>query len=226
MDASITARRAKTNTYLWIEWSLLFIALPILLRIFWRPSLFFLVLLAATVTVIVWLLVLRKFDLKQFWRGVSTRGELKQLKRIVVRFAICSLLIGVLVAVGLPQKLFNFPLERPNLWLMVMIFYPLLSVYPQELIYRAFFFERYRRLFPNCWTAVLASGAVFGLVHIIFQNPLAVIMTLVGGIFFAETYARTRSLRLVWLEHALYGCLVFTVGLGEFFYHARVPVSQ
>jgi hypothetical protein len=48
------------------------------------------------------------------------------------------------------------------------------------------------------------------------------LLTLIGGWFFAETYARTRSMRLVWLEHALYGCLVFTIGLGDYFYHGNV----
>ena len=30
-----------------------------------------------------------------------------------------------------------------------MIFYPLVSVYPQEIIFRSFFFHRYRDLFPR-----------------------------------------------------------------------------
>ena len=225
MNASITRRNTKNSIYLWIEWTLFFIAVPLAMRVFWQPSLFFIVLLGATVMVFIWLLCLRKFDCKQFWRGVSARGEQKQLKKIFLRFAVCSVLIAGLVFIVFPDNLFDFPLERPTVWASVMILYPLLSVYPQELIYRAFFFERYRRLFPNCWSAVFASAVVFGLVHIIFQNPLAVLMTLVGGIFFAETYARTRSLRLVWLEHALYGCLIFTIGLGEFFYHARVSAQ-
>ncbi|HEX8266138.1 MAG TPA: CPBP family intramembrane glutamic endopeptidase [Pyrinomonadaceae bacterium] len=230
MDAcaarSFSRTKTKPTVFLWIEWALLFIATPLALRIFWKPSLFFISLLVGTITVFVWLLCLRKFDCKQFWRGVSTRGEWRQLKKIFLRFGVCSALITALVFFAFPDNLFNFPIERPVVWASVMILYPLLSVYPQELIYRAFFFERYRKLFPSSWATVLSSAIVFGLVHIIFQNPIAVILTLVGGVFFAETYARTRSLRLVWLEHALYGCLIFTIGLGEFFYHASVPAVQ
>ena len=231
MDACVTARsfsriKTKPTIFLWIEWTLLFVAVPLALRIFWQPSLFFVSLLIGTVTVFVWLLCLKKFDCRQFWRGVSARGEMRQLKKIFLRFGVCSALIAALVLFAFPGNFFNMPLESPTVWASVMLLYPLLSVYPQELIYRAFFFERYRKLFPSCWSCVLSSAIVFGLVHIIFQNPLAVVLTLVGGVFFAETYARTRSLRLVWLEHALYGCLIFTIGLGEFFYHARVPAAH
>ena len=43
---------------------------------------------------------------------------------------------------------------------------------------------------------VAASALTFGWMHLIFRNPLAVALTLVGGYFFAQTYAHTRSLRL------------------------------
>lgn len=230
MDAAIAQPfvrvRTKPTIYLWMEWALLFIGAPLALRVFWKPSLFFVSIIFGTVLSFGWLLVLRRFDFRQFWRGVSARGELKQLKKIFLRFAVCSPLIAAFVFFLFPKNLFAMPLESPNVWATVMLLYPLLSVYPQELIYRAFFFERYRKLFPSCRATVLSSAVVFGLVHIIFQNPIAILLTLVGGVFFAETYARTRSLRLVWLEHALYGCLIFTIGLGDFFYHANVPAVQ
>jgi hypothetical protein len=35
---------------------------------------------------------------------------------------------------------------------------------------------------------------------------------------FAGDYARRRSLGLACLEHGLYGCLIFTIGLGRYFY--------
>jgi uncharacterized protein len=38
-----------------------------------------------------------------------------------------------------------------------------------------------------------------------------------SGLLFALRYAVTRSLRAVYLEHTLWGGLVFTVGLGRFF---------
>lgn len=38
-----------------------------------------------------------------------------------------------------------------------------------------------------------------------------------AGVLFAWTYERTRSTLAVSVEHALFGCWMFTVGLGSFF---------
>jgi membrane protease YdiL (CAAX protease family) len=66
---------------------------------------------------------------------------------------------------------------------------------------------------------VLASALLFGTAHIFLGNFVAPVMSFFGGILFASTYARTRSLALVAIEHALYGDMIFTVGLGQYFYH-------
>ncbi|MEP6924456.1 MAG: CPBP family intramembrane glutamic endopeptidase [Pyrinomonadaceae bacterium] len=217
--------KQRTTLLLWLEWTGFFILLPFVLRIWWHPQIVFATLFFATIGVAIWLLRNRNFNRKLLWLGRHVRGEWNQLKRILLRFIICGALIAALVLFVFPGNFLDMPRENPVVWAIVMIFYPLLSVYPQELIYRTFFFERYRSLFRSKIATVFASAIGFGLIHIIFQNPLAVILTLIGGVFFAETYARTRSLRLVWFEHALYGCLIFTIGLGEFFYHARVPIQ-
>jgi membrane protease YdiL (CAAX protease family) len=95
-------------------------------------------------------------------------------------------------------------------------------VLPQEIIFRLFFFERYRGIFKTRELMIIASGLAFGLAHIIFENWVAALLCAVGGILFAMTYTRHRSLALVSLEHALYGDFVFTVGLGYYFYHGSV----
>lgn len=45
------------------------------------------------------------------------------------------------------------------------------------------------------------------------------VLSLIGGWLFTRRYQRSRSLLAVAIEHALYRQLVFTIGLGEFFYH-------
>jgi len=40
----------------------------------------------------------------------------------------------------------------------------------------------------------------------------------VGGGLFTQNYVRYRSLKWVVIEHAAYGCAVFTVGLGQYFF--------
>jgi membrane protease YdiL (CAAX protease family) len=100
-----------------------------------------------------------------------------------------------------------------------MVLYPLLSVCPQGIIYRGFFFARYRELFPSGMALLLASAAVFSFSHIIFRNPWSVLLTFIAGLLFAWRYEATGSLLAGNLEHALYGCYMFTVGLGALFYH-------
>lgn len=65
---------------------------------------------------------------------------------------------------------------------------------------------------------VLVNGALFGFAHIIFNNWIAVAGSAVVGCIIAYRYWMTRSFWAAWLEHALYGCLIFTVGLGMFFF--------
>jgi membrane protease YdiL (CAAX protease family) len=112
--------------------------------------------------------------------------------------------------------------EHPGFWAVVMFAYPVFSVYPQGVLYRAFFFERYAPLFPGRWAMILASALAFAFLHIIFRNSLAVALTFLGGLLFAARYAQTRSLLASSFEHALYGCWLFTVGLGPFFYHGTI----
>lgn len=118
-----------------------------------------------------------------------------------------------------PSGFLSFPRRVPRLWLTIMVLYPLMSVLTQEFVYRTFFFHRYGPLFGTCrWAAIVTNAALFGFAHIIFSNWIAVIGTFFTGLLFAYRYDVTRSLWAVWLEHSLYGCLVFTVGLGRYFF--------
>ena len=100
-----------------------------------------------------------------------------------------------------------------------MLLYPLMSAAPQELIYRTFFFHRYGALFGRAWGFAIALNAVlFGFGHIVVGTEVAVIGTMATGALFAVRYALTRSFWAVYLEHTLWGGLVFTVGLGRFFF--------
>jgi hypothetical protein len=62
--------------------------------------------------------------------------------------------------------------------------------------------------------------------HLVFRNPIAPTLTFFGGILFAWRYQHTQSLALSSLEHALYGCLLFTVGLGQYFYGGTLPLQR
>jgi len=113
------------------------------------------------------------------------------------------------------SQLFNVMLSNSKLWLFILFFYSLFSVYPQELIYRTFFFQRYQSLFKNEWLFIIVNAALFSLAHIFFRNTLVMFLTFIGGILFALTFKKTKSTLLVSIEHAIYGCWLFTVGMGN-----------
>jgi len=65
---------------------------------------------------------------------------------------------------------------------------------------------------------ILLNGILFGVAHMLFNNWVAVIGTGLIGCVLAYRYAATGSLWAVVIEHTLWGWLVFTVGLGGFFF--------
>jgi len=156
------------------------------------------------------------FDSSQL---LSARGIAPNLPVLLLRDAVFLALLGLGVRLFAPQLLFSLVRHAPGVWALVMVLYPLVSVYPQELFYRAFFFHRYQPLFRSEWTLIFANACAFAFVHIIFGNWLAVGLCVVGGLLFALTYHYSGSFLLTCIDHALFGNFIFTVGLGHFFYH-------
>ncbi|MDO6623847.1 CPBP family intramembrane metalloprotease [Oceanihabitans sp. 1_MG-2023] len=113
------------------------------------------------------------------------------------------------------DSLFSVVLHKPLLWLVILFAYSIFSVYPQELIYRTFYFQRYKNLFYNTNWLMLVNAIVFAMAHLFFKNGLVIVLTFLGGLLFAFTYSKSRSTILVTIEHAIYGCWLFTVGMGE-----------
>ena len=198
------------------ELALLFIGLPMLFRLLpWRLS----PLPALWVAALYCLHVMggaSGVNATRLWNPAPLR---ESMGSVLVVFALAALAITAAVWRLRPQLLFGFVRSSPLFWALVMVLYPVLSVYPQGIIYRAFFFERYRPLFPASAAMILASAAAFGFSHIIFRSPCSVALTFIAGLLFAWRYHVTSSLLVSSLEHALYGCFIFTVGLGGLFYH-------
>jgi membrane protease YdiL (CAAX protease family) len=199
--------------YLIFEFIILFAGLPIVCVLGFCPIHPIMALWLFSGLCLIVLILDQQFKKPLLWRI----RHLKDLKTIVLRFLGMAVLLGAYVILFEPDLLFNFPKYRPYTWAMVMILYPMLSVCPQGLIHRAFLFHRYRHLFKGWWM-ILASAAAFSFMHIVFKNPLALLLTFGGGILFAKTYEDTRSLVISLIEHALYGNFVFTLGLGKYLY--------
>jgi uncharacterized protein len=208
---------ADRRLWLIAELGLLFIASPILMRIAvydYHVPLFY-ALPPVLLLMIVLLFADPTFRLR---RELMYPFSFPTLYSILILFAIGAAAVIWGMARMMPDQLFALASERPGKWLKIMVLYPFTSVLAQELVYRVFFFHRYGPLFPNRWTLIAANALAFGFAHILFRNWIAVIATLVGGALFAWRYERTRSFWAVWTEHTLWGWLVFTVGLGIYFF--------
>jgi uncharacterized protein len=207
------------RTALWVEFVLLFVGLPLGYRFSPRPI---------PALPVLWLAALYcnwqlrrdpTFSPTLLWNPRPVEG---QLPSILICFVVSAALVWLAVRLIAPELLFSFVRARPGFWALVMVLYPVLSVYPQGIIYRSFLMHRYASLFPPGLSLIVVSAAAFAFMHIIFQNPLAVALTFAGGLLFAWRYNATSSLFTSSFEHALYGCWLFTIGLGQYFYHGRI----
>ena len=202
------------------EWLLLYGVAPTLVALRWLPGIALKIglpmLVVAMLTFLVWD---KSFDNRQLGKISVLRAG---WRAVLIRFLLGASALGLMVLVFEPHRLFAFPLQAPRIWAVVMVLYPVVSVYPQEIVYRAYYFHRYAGLFPGRQAMVFSNALAFSFAHLLFWNPIAIILTFIGGLFFAHTYAKTRSMIAVCVEHALYGCFIFTIGLGEYFYHGAV----
>ena len=115
------------------------------------------------------------------------------------------------------ESLLQLPRENPVLWITILFFYPLISVVPQEFIYRVFFFHRYQTLFNNNIYFIVINLIMFSFAHIVFQNFHAIFITALVSPIFAIAYLQKSFLTCV-IIHSLGGQIIFTLGLGKYFF--------
>lgn len=202
------------HRYLLLEAALIFIAIPLLF--YWE---------LVPIPKLVALLLVALYCARRLWKDPTF--SVKKLinkkvdqagKQIFIRGVTVGILLLILIWLLQPEQFLALPTERPLRWIAVMFIYPVLSALPQEFIYRSFFFHRYRKLITGKYATVLASALVFAFLHMVYDNWWAVALSFIAGLLFGITYIRTRSLYWVTVEHVLYGWLVFTFGLDNFFY--------
>lgn len=161
----------------------------------------------------------KTFERKQLWNIKKLKGELKS---IIMIFIPISIVLTLIVAFSFPEDFLAFPRRAGIFWIMVMILYPILSVYSQSIIYRAYFEHRFSALIPDKKKRLLVGAALFSFGHVLFLNWIALVFTFIGGVLFLYRYQKTKSLGTSAFEHALYGDMIFTIGLGSNFYSGAV----
>jgi membrane protease YdiL (CAAX protease family) len=212
--------RLRRNLLL-AEMLLIFFALPavlILIRTHLRHLVPLLILGGGLLIGIV-LSLQRDFDQRT---ALSVSRLARNLPRVLLAFLPPALLLTAVVYLFNREEFFALPCLETKFWMILMVLYPTLGATLQELFFRAFFFHRYERLFPDSWVFLLINAVSFALFHLFYLNWVAPPLSFAGGLLFAWRYRQTRSLLTVAFEHGLWGNYIFTVGIGYFFWSGGI----
>jgi len=193
----------------WLEWGTLFVGVPMLLFLNLTPVNRYVFLALATLYALAVVLTEKP-------RFVAVDRPRPQY--LAIRIPAIVTLIFLFSWLAYPADFLSTPQMHPKAWLLILIFYPLVSALPQEFLYRRFYFWRYRDMFSTSVLLLASNVLLFAFMHIIYDNMVAVCLSLLGGGVFALSYRLTGRLLPVWMEHSIYGLAVFTSGLGQFFY--------
>lgn len=199
-----------STTYKLSELFLIFVIAPIVMVL--EVSIIIKTIIGVTGFIYI-IIVLLKVENKKFKLAANLNWS-RFWQQKLVYFLFIAMITTSYVWLTDKTVLFNVMLHKSKLWIFILFFYSLFSVYPQELIYRTFFFQRYQKLFKNKRLFLCLNAALFSFAHIFFMNSLVMLLTFIGGLLLAITFYRTRSTLMVSIEHAIYGCWLFTVGMG------------
>ncbi|MGK7397702.1 MAG: CPBP family intramembrane glutamic endopeptidase [Candidatus Cyclobacteriaceae bacterium M3_2C_046] len=202
----------KKPIWLWPEFIIVFIALPLIQKfklIEIRPV-FILVGIALLFAFV--LIKDKSFPNRRFYQW----GTL-DWKKHVIWFLAVTMLVSLFIYFFRHRLFLEFPMEKTQKYLLALVLYPVLSVIPQEIIFRAYYYHRYKSITNNKMVAILINSLAFGFLHIIYDNWLAPVGAFLISFIFSLTYLKTRSLPVVVIEHYFYGIMIFTIGLGHYF---------
>ena len=210
----------KNKSFIALEFSILCLIIPgIIIYYTWAPLMFRFLYGAALYAFII-LKLTDKRTWRELWKWEAVTWQ--NMKPLLIRFAFACVAMFLFLLWYDPDQLFSLMNRRPEFIPILLAAYPVLSAFPQELVFCTFFFARYHVFFGNGRGLILASAVIFAYAHILYINPVAPTLSLFGGLIFAITYAKTKSLALVTIEHGLYGNALFLIGLGVYFYSGAV----
>lgn len=152
-----------------------------------------------------------------FDNGILTKFDKGYVGKSILRVILITILLLWFTWWIFPELFFMYPMEDFKGYLITFFLYPVASVFPQEIIYRVYYFHRYKYLVPEKYLLMLSNAVIFGLTHLIYGNWVAPIATFLAAWIFIYNYFQTKSLLNVSLEHYFYGLIMFTIGFGYFF---------
>ncbi len=202
---------------LWAEFAALYIGVPLAIALFLPPGYLFVALFAFMLAGMALLWHTGGFDWHSLLRGWS---EVRWLRTLTF-----GLMVGVIswavMKTANPDFQINTSPPRLRFLVILWMLYPILSALPQELIFRVLFYHRYGSLFADARVALLVNAAVFAFAHLMYWSGVVTVMTFAGGLAFAWVYL-LRGFPAAWLLHAIAGNVLFTVGMGAYFWSGNV----
>ena len=99
---------------------------------------------------------------------------------------------------------------------VLLLFYLLFSVIPQEIIFRFLFFHKYKDYF-NKFEILLLNSLVFSFCHLIYFDIYILLFSFFGNLLFTFNYMKNKSLLVVIVEHFLLGQTLIILGFFDNF---------
>ncbi len=208
--------RSPAGPRRWLEFIGFFWIVPVLVAA--TPSSYLPPIPVLWAAAIACLILLRRdpaLDRRTLW-GVA--GIRPGLAGVLGRFLLFGPMLAGFAWLMEPEWFLRLPRERTGMWAAILVLYPIFSVVPQGIVFRTFVCHRYRPLFGDGVGMWVVAGATFGFAHVVMHRWEPVLITVVGGVIFTATLLRRKSGLLADIEHALYGDLAFTLGLGVWIY--------
>ena len=107
-------------------------------------------------------------------------------------------------------------LKKYHITSILLLFYLLFSVIPQEIIFRFLFFYRYKYYF-NEIEILLLNTIVFSFCHLIYFDIYILLFSFFGNLLFTFNYMKNKSLLVVIVEHFLLGQTLIILGFFDNF---------
>jgi len=126
------------------------------------------------------------------------------------------LIISMIKLFGDEFLLSNLDLKKYYFTSVLLLFYLLFSVIPQEIIFRFLFFYKYKDYF-NKFEILLLNSLVFSFCHLIYFDIYIFLFSFFGNLLFTFNYMQNKSLLVVIVEHFLLGQTLIILGFYDNF---------
>ena len=126
------------------------------------------------------------------------------------------LIISMITLFGDDFFLNDLDLKKYYFMWILLLFYLLFSVIPQEIIFRFLFFYKYKDYF-NKFEVLLLNSLVFSFCHLIYFDIYILLFSFFGNLLFTFNYMKNKSLLVVIVEHFLLGQTFIILGFFDNF---------